>query len=94
MRRASKQLYAKLPDSSADMVQRYGPKMRALPHEEALKMMLAGAAVLVLGAGALLFKRVRKWRREGEAPPVMAATAPVIADGYDARIDAELADVD
>ena len=80
----------------ADLVDRYGTKMRALPHEDALKMMLAGAALLVLGVGAFLFSRVRKWRREGEASqPVDAPRAsPVMADAYDARIDAELADVE
>ncbi len=80
----------------SDMVERYGAKMRALPHEEALKMMLAGAALLVLGAGAFLFTRIRKWRREDAAlaPMVVSSGPRAHADAYDARIDAELADVD
>ena len=82
----------------ADLVERYGPKIRALPHEEALKMMLGGAAVLVLGAGLFLFTRVRKWRRSSEAEPArdgdQSPPASREHDRYDARIDAELAELD
>ncbi len=80
----------------SDLVERYGPKIRALPHEEALKLMLAGAALLALVAGVFLFTRVRKWRREErrEPPAVVGRAIPALADAYDARIDAELADAD
>lgn len=79
----------------ADLVGRYGVKMRALPHEDALKMMLAGAAALVLGAGAFVFSRVRKWRGEAAAiAPRLLRTKSAVTDRYDERIDAELADLD
>jgi len=56
---------------------------------------LAVAAVLVIAAGAWGASRVRAWRRTSD-DEVRAAT-PVrerLVDDYDARIDAELADLD
>jgi len=79
----------------ADLVSRYGPKIRALPREGALQLVLAVAAVLVIAAGAWGASRVRAWRRTSD-DEVRAAT-PVrerLVDDYDARIDAELADLD
>jgi cytochrome c-type biogenesis protein CcmH len=79
----------------ADLVTRYGPRILALPHEGALNLMLGGALVLVVGAGAFAAARVRRWRRSSDEDAAeREPTAARAADAYDARIDAELAELD
>lgn len=82
----------------ADLVSRYGPKIRALPHEGALTSLLGAAALLAMAVGALIAVRMRRWRRSSDehasevAPTTSASTR--VRDEYDARIDAELAEIE
>jgi len=76
----------------ASMVDRYGPKVLAMPNERHFGgvVVIAGlAAALVIGVTLL---RVRSWLRAGRQadlpPPAPAAEAP--ERDYDERIDAEL----
>jgi hypothetical protein len=74
--------------------------MRALPHAGALNGMLVAALALFLGAGTFVASRFRRWRRSDEADRALSTTPPTSAsdDGdtglLDARIDAELAEID
>lgn len=77
----------------ADMVARFGPRVRALPTEEALSAsMIVAAGAGLAAAGALAFS-VRRWLRrgrEGAASPPPAAGR----DAYDDRLDDALAELD
>ena len=81
-----------------DLVARYGPKIRAFPHEGALTTLLAASAFLIVAVGALGFWSVRRWRHSNDDGAPLARNArdilPRPRDDYDARIDAELADLD
>lgn len=80
----------------ADLVGRYGPPIVAMHHEGALKTMLGGAGLLFAVAAILLAWRMRSWCRSSDErvadskPP----GGPRLVDAYDARIDAELAELE
>jgi cytochrome c-type biogenesis protein CcmH len=79
----------------ADLVQRYGPQIRAMPHEKAFSSVLALAAVAVVVAGAGVGGLIRSWRQGGVAPQATASASQAPArDAYDDRLDAELEDID
>ncbi len=79
----------------ADLVNRYGSKIRALPSEGTLNLLLAAAGVVILGVGLFGAMRLRAWRRSTDKERVKPSpSAPRIPDAYDARIDAELAELD
>jgi cytochrome c-type biogenesis protein CcmH len=73
----------------ADLVDRYGSRIRAMPTPRAFSLSVALAAGLALFAALELLLALRRWRRSdgvGEAVPAV----PAARDEYDARIDAEL----
>jgi len=85
----------------ADIVSRYGDRVRAVPHNHDTRgsvPLMVGAAML---ASVLLLARLAlRWVRRGNAPaPEAAAPAQSAADArtrddYDARVDDELARLD
>ena len=94
----------------ADLVTRYGPKIRALPHEGALTALLGAAMLLAVAVGAVIALRMRRWRRSsdehasevakttgvttGAGASTSTSTSVRVRDAYDARIDAELAEIE
>lgn len=77
----------------ADMVERFGQRVRALPTEGQLSAsMFVAAAAGVAAAGALAFT-VRRWLQRGQ---VQARKAPIEGprDAYDDRLDDALAELD
>ena len=75
----------------ADLVARYGPRIRAMPHPDAYSGAIAAAALLA-GLGAVgLALLVRRWRRGGLEAPRSATSA---IDAYDERLDADLEELE
>lgn len=79
-------------DIEADLVRRYGDRIRAMPQMGSF----SNALVIALDAGILalaaLVLAAARWRRRPEGDSNAPAAAP--RDGYDARIDEELAELD
>ena len=76
----------------ASMVDRYGPRVLAMPNEQHFGLVLSVAALAAALAIGFTVFCVRTWfrkdRRQGSPPSVPGATA--FKDAYDERIDAEL----
>ncbi|OJY17469.1 MAG: hypothetical protein BGO98_00785 [Myxococcales bacterium 68-20] len=79
----------------ADFVGRYGEKILAARSDSPIRAMGLGVAILTLLSGAALVFVMRRWTRR--LRPAEAHAAPAASakrDALDARIDAELADLD
>jgi cytochrome c-type biogenesis protein CcmH len=88
-------LYAGEPVESveASIVERYGERIRAAPRHDPLRLVAAGVLTAIALAGAALLHVLRRWRRvEPELALAPALAAP--PDAYDARLDAELSELD
>lgn len=77
----------------ADFVARYGTRVVAAPNDVAFRAIGAGAAVLGVLAAVALAVVMRRWTRRSTSrePQRESPSAP---DALDARIDAELAEID
>jgi cytochrome c-type biogenesis protein CcmH len=80
----------------ASMVERYGPKVLAMPNEQRFGAVLSVAALATLLVIGLTLLRIRGWLRAGrrEEPSPPAPGGVVVKDAYDERIDAELERID
>ncbi len=80
----------------ADFVDRYGEKVLAARSDKPAQTMGVVLVALMLIAGAGLAVVLRRWTRKGpsDASTRDGATAPPVRDELDARLDAELADLD
>ena len=79
----------------ADFVGRYGEKILAARSDSPIRAMGVAVALLAMLSGVALLVVVRRWTRR--ARPAEAYAAPAAGargDELDARIDAELADLD
>jgi len=79
----------------AHLVARYGEKLLAARSDSPIRAMGLGVAILTLLSGAALVFVMRRWTRR--LRPAEAHAAPAASakrDALDARIDAELADLD
>lgn len=72
------------------LVDRYGERIRATSKRDPLPFVAAGVLAAAAMVGLLVLRRVRRWR---VAPPALPL-APSSVDAYDARLDAELAELD
>jgi cytochrome c-type biogenesis protein CcmH len=88
-------LYAGEPVESveASIVERYGEGVRAAPRHDPLRLVAAGVLVAVVLAGVGLLGLLRRWRRGGPAVAI-APAGTAAADAYDARLDAELSELE
>jgi cytochrome c-type biogenesis protein CcmH len=80
----------------ASLVERYGKKILAVPNESPLKGVAAFLALGMVGAGALAFSMLKRWRTRGSdksSKRRATETAP-IDEKLDARLDAELKALD
>ncbi len=81
----------------ADLVTRYGERVRAMPAAGAFSnVMVIALDVLIAAMGALALM-LSRWRRNAandQAAPARRGAAPPERDAYDERIDAELADLE
>lgn len=85
----------------ADIVSRYGERVRAVPHNHDTRGNVPLMVAVAMFASVVLLGRLaRRWVRRGNAPPP-EATAPAAntpsasaRDDYDARVDDELARLD
>lgn len=83
-----------------DLVARYGPEVRAMPNEQAFTLVPALAAfvgTLALGLLGLFVRRTRRQDRTERAERAEHGrhdASPAPRDAYDARIDAELAELE
>lgn len=82
----------------ADLVGRYGPRIRALPNPRVFTIGIATVLAGVGLAGLALLVRVRAWRRPrqvgGREAKTDAATPEPPRDAYDDRLDHELANTE
>ncbi len=75
----------------ADLVDRYGSRIRAMPTPRAFALAVALAAAIALFVAIELLVALRRWRRsDGLDTAVPAGKANEARDAYDDRIDAEL----
>ena len=80
----------------ASFVERYGPRILAVPPGSPLKNVAAVLAVAMAGAGVLGFRMLRRWRKP-DAPAAKKTEAKPAGPGdrqLDARLDAELRALD
>jgi len=81
----------------ADIVGRYGEKVRAVPKGKSLTAMGAWLSIALalagLGAGALVLRWAKRGRG-GQPSQVPSTSTAAPADPYDERLDAELRDLD
>ena len=81
----------------ASIVERYGPKILAVPPGSPLKSVASLLAIAMLGAGAAGFVMLKRWRDRGQAHSKLEsktdAKEPPDAK-LDARLDAELRALD
>jgi cytochrome c-type biogenesis protein CcmH/NrfF len=77
----------------ADLVGRYGSRIRAMPSVGAFTNALVIAVDLLIVVMATLAITISRWRRPSSTSTLVAA-APLPRDAYDDRIEAELADLD
>jgi cytochrome c-type biogenesis protein CcmH len=82
------------PDAiEASFVQRYGPKILAVPPGSPLKTVAVGLSLLMGAAGVAAAMMLGRWRKHREALP--ATASPVTKrDQWDDRLDAELKSLD
>lgn len=79
----------------ADFVGRYGEKILAARSDSSIRAMGIAAALLAMLSGVALVIVVRRWTRRAHPAETHAApAASARGDELDARIDAELADLD
>jgi cytochrome c-type biogenesis protein CcmH len=79
------------PDAiQADLVARYGEKIVAARSDSPIRTMGIVVALAALAAAGAIGVVLRRWTRAGSAPPPRAPERDVL----DARIDADLADLD
>jgi cytochrome c-type biogenesis protein CcmH len=84
----------------ADIVSRYGERVRAVPHNHDTRGNVPLMVAVAMFASVVLLTRLaRRWVRRGNAPTEAATPAPNSADArarddYDARVDDELARLD
>ncbi len=75
----------------ADLVSRFGPRIRAVAPGDPSGSVALGLALLAIGAGGGLFLVVRRWTRRPGAPALEPAAAA--RDAWDERLDDELRDL-
>lgn len=78
----------------ADFVQRYGDRVVAARSDQPIAAMYLSLLALLVGAGVGLGLLMRRWTRRPEGDTPRAFQASSRDDGLDARIDAELAELD
>jgi cytochrome c-type biogenesis protein CcmH len=80
----------------ASFVERYGPKILAMPADSPLASIAVTVIVAIAGAGVAGFFMLRRWRAAGTAKkPGKKGEADAAADArLDARLDAELRALD
>src|ERR1700742_3886295 len=81
------------PDAvEADLVRRYTTKILAVPPDNPLPKMGTVLSIGLLGAGALAFRMVLRWRKKSPDAPIapVPAAAGAPHDEWDDRLDAEL----
>jgi cytochrome c-type biogenesis protein CcmH len=79
----------------ASFVQRFGPKILAVPNSSPLGGVATGLAVAFGGAGVAGYFMLKRWSRAGKKPPKTekpAATEPK-RDSLDERLDRELSEI-
>ena len=84
------------PDAiEASFVQRYGPKILAVPNSSPLGGMATGLAIAFGAAGVAGFFMLRRWSRAGTKPKPAGKTAVVAQkrDELDDRLDRELSEI-
>jgi cytochrome c-type biogenesis protein CcmH len=83
------------PDSiQADFVQRYGDRVVAARSDRPIAAMGLSLLALLATAGGALGLLMRRWTGRTESGPPRASEPSSRKDGLDARIDAELAEID
>jgi cytochrome c-type biogenesis protein CcmH len=84
------------PDAiQASIVDRYGPKILAMPSDSPLAGIAVGMLVAIGGAGAAGFAMLKRWRRAGMPKERGKKKTDEPTDtGLDARLDAELRALD
>jgi len=76
----------------ASLIQQYGERIRATSPRDPLPFVAAGLLAVAALAGLGVLRVLRRWRRAASAGIPAPALAP--ADAYDARLDAELTEMD
>ncbi len=76
----------------ADLVRRYGGRIIAMPASNPLGKVAAVVSGIVLIAGVLLLRLLRRWKAQGAAVPARSDAAPGSKqrDEWDDRLDDEL----
>jgi len=77
----------------ADLVDRYGARIRAMPDPRAWSATTLGVAIAIGAAMIVLAMRTRAWVAAAPRATPTARGTPGVRDEYDERLDAELEDL-
>lgn len=78
----------------ASLVEQYGERIRARPQRDPLGVVAMAMMLVAAFAGLAVVRIMRRWRQAGPSSRgAPRAAMPAQGDEYDARLDAELADM-